>query len=53
LEPELTQGQLAAACGTGVRLIVDIEHGKPSCQLEKVLLVARMLGIVITAEVKE
>lgn len=45
----LTQPQLAAACGTGVRFIVDLEKGKPTCELEKTLLVASMLGIKIEA----
>jgi len=29
-----TQIQLAERCGTGERFIVDLEKGKPSCQLE-------------------
>lgn len=43
----LTQADLAAACGTGVRFIVDLEHGKPTCELAKALRVAQMLGIVL------
>lgn len=50
---KMTQPELAAASGTGVRFIVDLEKGKPSCQLEKSLIVARMLGIEIFGEVKE
>ena len=46
---KLTQAQLAAASGTGERFIRELEKGKPSCQLEKALLVARMLGIKIKA----
>lgn len=49
----MTQGDLAAASGTGVRFIVDLEHGKQSCQLEKALWVAQMLGIVVSAEFEE
>jgi HTH-type transcriptional regulator/antitoxin HipB len=45
----LTQPQLAAACGTGVRFIVDLEKGKPTCELEKTLSVLLMLGIVLDA----
>ncbi|MBR0198331.1 MAG: helix-turn-helix transcriptional regulator [Kiritimatiellae bacterium] len=41
----MTQPDLAAACGTGVRFIVDLERGKETCQIGKVLLVLRMLGI--------
>ena len=43
----LTQPQLAMACGTGVRFIVDLEAGKETCQLGKALLVAQMLGLNI------
>lgn len=40
-----TQTQLAERCGTGERFIVDLENGKPSCQLEKSLVAARTVGI--------
>ncbi len=30
-----TQTELAARSGTGERFIVELESGKPSCQLEK------------------
>ena len=43
----LTQSELAGACGTGTRFIVDLEHGKPTCEFEKVLRVAQMLGLKI------
>ncbi len=41
----LTQSELAAASGIGERFVRELEKGKPSCQLEKALLVAHMLGI--------
>lgn len=41
----LTQAQLAAASGIGERFLRELEKGKASCQLEKALLVAQMLGI--------
>lgn len=41
----MTQPQLAMACGTGIRFIVDLEAGKETCQLGKALLVAQMLGL--------
>lgn len=44
----LTQPQLAMACGTGIRFIVDIEAGKETCQIGKALMVLQMLGIGIT-----
>ena len=43
----MTQPQLAMACGTGVRFIVDLEAGKETCQLGKALLVVQMLGLDI------
>ncbi|MBS0286190.1 MAG: helix-turn-helix transcriptional regulator [Proteobacteria bacterium] len=42
---KLTQKELAAASGTGIRFIQELEKGKSSCELGKVLLVASMLGI--------
>lgn len=47
---KLTQSDVAGACGTGIRFIVDLERGKPTCELEKALLVAQMLGIVLEAD---
>lgn len=46
---KLTQADLAAASGIGERFIRELEKGKPSCQLEKALLVAQMLGIKLEA----
>jgi y4mF family transcriptional regulator len=40
-----TQTELATRSGTGERFIVELESGKPSCQLEKALIVARTVGI--------
>ncbi|RHW22119.1 helix-turn-helix transcriptional regulator [Pseudomonas jilinensis] len=40
----LTQPQLALAAGVGVRFIVELEAGKPTVQLEKVLRVIDALG---------
>ena len=37
--------ELALSSGTGLRFIIDLEHGKPTCQLEKTLTVIRILGI--------
>jgi transcriptional regulator with XRE-family HTH domain len=45
----MTQKELAAACGTGVRYIQELEKGKASCELEKALVVASMLGIRLEA----
>ena len=43
----LTQPQLAMACGTGVRFIVDLEAGKETCQIGKALSVLQMLGLAV------
>ncbi len=43
----LTQEQLAATCGTGVRFIRELEHGKESCQIGKAMMVVKMLGMEI------
>lgn len=43
----LTQPQLAMACGTGVRFIVDLEAGKETCQIGKALNVLQMLGLAV------
>ena len=41
----LTQEQLAATAGVGVRFIRELEQGKPSCHIGKVLAVLAMLGV--------
>ncbi len=43
----LRQGQLAAAAGVGVRFLVEVEGGKPTAQLGKVLVVLKALGCAI------
>ena len=49
-EQGLTQRQLAAATGVGVRFIREIEHGKETCQIGKVLEVASMLGMKVAVD---
>lgn len=44
-EQGLTQAQLAALSGVGVRFVRELELGKASCQIGKVLTVVAMLGI--------
>lgn len=41
----ITQADLALTSGTGLRFIVDLEKGKPTCQLGKALAVVNTLGI--------
>ncbi len=43
----LTQPDLALTAGVGVRFIVELEKGKSTAQIGKVLLVLRTLGIVV------
>ena len=42
-----TQKDLALTSGTGLRFIVELEKGKPTCQLDKTLIVLQTLGIKI------
>ncbi len=37
-------------CGTGMRFIVDLEKGKPTCQIGKTLQVMQALGLAIEIE---
>ena len=46
----MTQPQLAMACGTGIRFIVDLEAGKETCQIGKVLNVIQMLGLKVSVD---
>jgi y4mF family transcriptional regulator len=43
----VTQKSLAMTSGTGLRFIIELEQGKPTCQLSKVLTVLSTLGIAI------
>jgi HTH-type transcriptional regulator/antitoxin HipB len=44
----VTQQSLALTAGTGLRFIIDLEKGKPTCELGKVLTVLQTLGIKMT-----
>ena len=46
----LRQDQLAAAAGVGVRFLVEVERGKPTAQLGKVLAVLDALGCTLRIE---
>ena len=41
----VTQKDLALTSGTGLRFVIDLEKGKPTCQIGKVLTVLQTLGI--------
>lgn len=42
----MTQRDLATAVGVGERFIVELEDGKPRCELEKSLRVMKMLATI-------
>ncbi len=44
---KLRQDQLALATGVGRRFLIELEAGKPSCQLGRSLLVAQALGLTV------
>ena len=46
----LRQPDLAAAAGTSVRFIVEIEQGKPTARIGKVLDVLRQLGLELRVD---
>lgn len=50
---KMRQDQLALATGVGRRFLIDLEAGKPSCQLGRSLLVAEALGLGKTATTPE
>ena len=45
---KVTQKELALTSGTGLRFIIELEKGKPTCQLGKVLTVLHTLAIKLT-----
>ena len=49
-ERGLTQSELAMYCNTGIRFISDLENGKPTMQVSKVITVISMLALDIYIE---
>ena len=43
----LTQVKLAGVSGVGVRFLSDLENGKPTVEMEKVLQVINSLGLAL------
>ncbi len=41
----VTQKDLALTSGTGLRFLIELEQGKPTCQIGKVLTVLHTLGV--------
>ncbi|MEL6906887.1 MAG: helix-turn-helix transcriptional regulator, partial [Planctomycetota bacterium] len=46
----LRQPDLAAAAGTSVRFVVEVERGKPTAQIGKVLELLRQLGLRLAVD---
>lgn len=46
-QQRLTQADLATKAHTGVRFIVDLESGKATCQIGKVVQVMTTLGLIV------
>jgi len=46
-EQSATQAELAALCAVGVRFISNLENGKPTVELGKVLHVLKCLGLEV------
>ena len=44
----VTQRDLAMTSGTGLRFVIDLEKGKPTCEIGKVLTIIDTLGIRMT-----
>lgn len=45
-----TQSEFASLCGVGVRFISDLENGKPTMELGKVLHVLHCLGLEVAIQ---
>jgi HTH-type transcriptional regulator/antitoxin HipB len=43
-----TQAEFASLCGVGIRFISELENGKPTMELGKVLQVLKCLGLEIS-----
>ena len=50
---KVTQKELAMTCGSGLRFIVDLEKGKPTCQIGKALQILQALGLDIKIAAKD
>jgi HTH-type transcriptional regulator/antitoxin HipB len=44
----VTQKDLALTSGTGLRFIIELEKGKETCEIGKVLAILNTLGIKVT-----
>jgi HTH-type transcriptional regulator / antitoxin HipB len=46
----VTQKDLAMTGGTGLRFVVDLEKGKATCQVGKILQLLQVLGLALAVE---
>lgn len=49
----LTQGQVAEHCGVSVKFISEVERGKETAEIGKVLYLLNTLGIDLIADTRE
>lgn len=52
-EMNMTQKGAAELCGVGVRFLSELERGKPTLEIDKVLSVASAFGFDVTATLKD
>ena len=45
-----TQAELASLCGVGIRFISELENGKPTTELGKVMQVLKCLGLEVSIQ---
>lgn len=50
---KMTQSDLSALAGTGVRYIVDLENGKPTARIGPALKLIEWLGLEVTLREKK
>lgn len=48
----LKQAECAALCGVGTRFFSELENGKPTLEIGKVLKILKLLGVEINLETK-
>lgn len=49
---KITQEKLATYSGVGIRFIKELERGKPTCEIQKVINVMLMLGLTVNIDSK-
>jgi y4mF family transcriptional regulator len=49
----VTQRDIALTAGTGLRFVIDLERGKPTCELGKALQVINTLGMSVSIDLPE